>query len=127
VAVFANYTSLRTQGNYGAATAATLPLDNFIPRTCNAGVSYARSKFTGSVKYNYKSQYPTSASAGTYNYRRGTCDVAVAWALRRQATFFAEVKNLTNEARDSYRVLPTRLVGYATDGAIFNFGVKGQF
>ena len=127
VSVFANLTKLESKGNYGAATQSTLPLDNFIPRTFNTGVTYARGPFTGSAKYNFKSKYPTSASAGSYNYERGTIDLAASWQIRRELVLFGEVKNVTNEPRDSYRVLTSRVTAYATDGAIFNFGVKGTF
>lgn len=127
VSVFANYTTLNSHGNYGAATNSTLPLDNFVPHTFNTGVSYRYRAFGGSVKYNYKSHYPTSASAASYNYDRGTYDVSLSWDLRRSVTLFAEAKNITNRQRDSYRVLPTRVIGYTNDGSIINFGVKGTF
>jgi iron complex outermembrane receptor protein len=127
VSIFANLTKLESQGNYGALTQSVLPLDNFIPRTFNTGVTYTRGAFTGSAKFNYKSPYPTSASAGSYNYERGTIDLAASWQFRRELVFFAEVKNVTNEPRDSYRVLTSRVTAYATDGAIFNFGLKGTF
>lgn len=125
VNVFANYTYLKTKGNYGAATTATTSLANFVPRTFNAGITYTQSAFTGSVKYNFKSHYTTGGT--TYNYDRGTYDVAVSWQLRREAVLFVEVKNISNEPREAYNYLPRRLSSYATDGAIFNFGVKGTF
>ncbi len=127
VSVFANYTTLSSHGNYGAATTATLPLDNFVPRTFNTGVSYRHGPLGGSLKYNSKSRYPTSASAGSYNCDRGTYDAALSWDLRRAVTLFAEAKNITNRQRDAYRVLKTRVIGYTNDGVIFNFGVKGTF
>ena len=123
--VFANYTYLSTEGNYGAATTATTSLANFVPHSFNAGFSYSRGPFIGSTKYNYKSHYTTGAP--TYQFDRGTYDVSAAWKVRKEATLFFEVKNITNEPRQAYNALSRRLSAYATDGAIFNFGVKGTF
>ncbi|MCX6939694.1 MAG: TonB-dependent receptor [Verrucomicrobia bacterium] len=123
--VFANYTYLSTMGNYGATTTATTSLANFVPHTFNAGTSYTRAAFTGSVKYNYKGHY--TSGAPTYQYNRGTYDIALSWQFRREAVLFGEVKNITNAPRQAYNSLERRLSAYATDGAIFNFGVKGTF
>ena len=123
--VFVNYTYLSTAGNYGATTTATTSLANFVPHTFNIGFTYNRNNFTGSIKYNYKSHYTTGAP--TYQYDRGTYDVSAQWQVRREAIIFAEVKNITNEPRQAYNSLHRRLSAYATDGAIFNFGLKGNF
>ncbi|MEO6567173.1 MAG: TonB-dependent receptor, partial [Opitutaceae bacterium] len=49
LSVFANYTYLKTKGNYGATTTATTSLGNFVPHTFNIGTTYTRGPFTGSV------------------------------------------------------------------------------
>lgn len=37
------------------------------------------------------------------------------------------MKNILNQPRHAYNSLERRLSAYATDGAIFDFGVKGTF
>ena len=53
--VFANYTRLETEGNYGTGTVATTgQVAGFVPETGNVGISYIRNGMSLRVQFNHK-------------------------------------------------------------------------
>lgn len=124
--VFANVTRLETKGDYGAVTPRTLPLDDFVPKTVNAGISYRRGRFDGSVKYNFKSETPLNANNAEYAIERATFDVSAKLTVWRKHRLFVEIKNVGNMPDQRYLVQPWRISTHSNRGGAVNFGVQGN-
>ncbi len=127
VGVFINYTTQRAEGKFGGTTDVTVPLDNYVPRTFNAGLNYRHRRLELSLKYNRKSQYAWSGGAAGYDYRRGTFDFDASYEVRTGHSLFFQATNLTNERNRSFLVYPHRTERFREFGTTLNFGLKGRF
>ncbi len=127
---FANYTWLRTEGDYGESTArSTTDVLNFIPETINLGVSFAYRRLVARVMWNETGQYLNSYNNNPallrYTSRRAMLDASVSYRLHKAWTAFVDVRNITNSVRSWERAAGM------TNSYIFftalNLGVKGEF
>ncbi|MDR0352396.1 MAG: TonB-dependent receptor [Opitutaceae bacterium] len=134
LSVFANYTRLRTEGNYGRTDAeqaarSTTEVVGFVPKSGNAGLGYGYRGFHVSMKYNYTGRSLDAYNASTgllrYSAPRNTVDASVSYATGRGMTIFCDIRNITNSTRDR-----AFLSGLASSYHYFtsiNFGIKGRF
>ncbi len=134
VQVFANASTLRTQGDQSANFA------GFVPRTYNGGVSFTREKYNLRARWNYTGRnrraLVTGASIepGTYNWgsKRMLLDLSGEYQLRRNLTLFANLNNFTDAPLDVEIHGPTtpehaQFRQRTTFGSMWTFGVKGSF
>ncbi|MFZ9748021.1 MAG: TonB-dependent receptor [Opitutaceae bacterium] len=131
---FANFTWLRSEGDYGTPgatrTGATLPL--FTPRTGNVGVSYLAHGWTVRVKVNHMSDrletYNANPSRRVYDKGSTPVDVNLAYAFSRRLSVYADVINVfnvgTNHQYTYVRERATRNDLYTT---VIKFGLSGNF
>jgi TonB-dependent receptor len=132
LSAFANYTWLRTNGDYGSTSTAprsTTDVLNFIPEAINAGLSYAYRGFGARVSWNRTGKYLNSYNANPallrYTVRREMLDASVSYQVRRGLTAFIDVRNITNSPRSWAR--PAGLTNAYIFFTSVNFGVKGEF
>ena len=129
----ANFTYLRTHGDYGSASArGKNELAGFIPETGNVNLTYKHRAFSTRVLVNYTGRYITSFTArnsprNDYKYARTIVNLGFGWQLRPSANLFCEVMNLFNEPQSRFRGYATRMSYTSVGGTQLNFGVTGRF
>lgn len=129
LAVFANYTRIRTSGNYGNDAT---ELAQFVPRTANAGLSWRFRRFEARIAYNYQSGYLRAYNANIYVQQRNseaeTWDLNLQFALNRRFKLFADARNIFNEWPYWYSGNDTsRVVVSEVFGTRISVGVSGRF
>ncbi len=132
--VRANYTYLRTQGNFGATTAiANGKLGGFIPKAYNVGLLYTQGNFGASFDVNYTGGWPVlsvSATAPqTSRFREPwrVMNAGVTYRFHRDTTAFLSVNNLAEEGRREYIFDPSRVRSNWVIPRTLKFGITGQF
>jgi TonB-dependent receptor len=127
---FANYTFLRTRGNYGGTTAApTTKLVGFVPEAANAGLSFTGFGLDARVKMNFKGgrllAFSTNPGAVRWGEARTSWDLNLLYKLTRRYSVFADWMNITN-ANDStdYVYRPSQPGTYIPTGFRINGGVR---
>jgi iron complex outermembrane receptor protein len=129
----ANYTLIKTEGDFGGATnRSTNEVPGFIPRTGNASLSWRHGKFSTRVLYNFVGSYITAFTAGTparnnYRYKYETVTAGVAYQYRPWLQFTVDVANLFNEPQALYRSVPSQMSTTIINGTSITFGVNGRF
>lgn len=128
--VFANYTLLRTRGNYGGTAAApTTKLVGFVPEAANAGLSYTHLGLDARVKVNYKGDrliaFSANPGAVRYGESRTSVDLNVLYKFTRRYSVFCDWINITNanDATD-YTYRPIQVGTYIPTGFRINGGVR---
>jgi iron complex outermembrane recepter protein len=132
---FANFTWLRTEGDYGSPGGERVTgwqLPNFTPRAGNAGISYIAHGWTVRVKMNYTGERLQSFNADpsrlTYNTVSKPVDLNIAYAVRRYLNVYADVINVFNAPTNhEYRYIPSRKSRSDKYTMIIKFGVSGAF
>jgi iron complex outermembrane receptor protein len=132
IGVFANYTRLTAQGDYGAGASQSVNrLAEFVPETWNAGVRFARGKFRASTLVNYTGDYlfafSTDPSRLRYKNSFTTTTVSTSWALRSKLEVYLDAYNVFNRPQSYYYAVPSHLNEYSIKGMMVSFGVRGRF
>jgi outer membrane receptor protein involved in Fe transport len=132
--VFANYTYVESEGNYGqAGTALTSgDLENFTPRTYNAGISYIARGATVRVKYTQRSPtlnfYSPVETLKRYVGTVKTVDLNLKYDWRPGLSFFVDVINLFDApTSDWYIYTPSRYFRSEQFTTAVKIGVSGRF
>jgi len=131
--VRANYTYLKTEGNFGG----TINLGNgqlagFIPRSYNVGLIYSYRNFGATYDVNYTGGWPvvystTSAAGNRFRQPWTIMNAGITYKVHRDATAFLSVNNLAEEGRQEYIFDPSRVRSNWTIPRTLKFGVSGQF
>lgn len=100
-------------------------------KSANAGLSYRLRKFSGQVKINWVDRRLLTAAGANgvaqYEKDRTQIDVNADYQLRRYATVFMNIANLTGEPSVRYSVNEANLIRHGAFGAKYTIGVKGSF
>jgi iron complex outermembrane receptor protein len=130
--VFANYTYLKTEGNFGqASTTAVLP--RFVPRSFNAGVNYSYDRWDLRLLYNYRDSFLEDLNAvpalSKYRGDRGTLSFKGSFRFYKNYRLFVDASNLTGEELYKYRgsVTPQRLTEIISQPSAVTVGVRATF
>ncbi len=127
--VFANFTYLRAEGDFGT-TAITRRLPNMTPRTANAGISYVGHGWQIRPLLNWQGRTYRGTS-GNLDYdsaSRTWIDLKVQYSWSRRYTFELSVFNVTNEAENTLLSSDGRLpFVQIKPGIAYSFGVTGRF
>ena len=130
----ANYTYLRTQGNFGGTTAiADGKLGGFIPKAYNVGLLYTQGNFGASFDVNYTGAWPVlnvSATAPQTNRFREpwrVMNAGVTYRFQRDTTAFLSVNNLAEAGRREYIFDASRVRSNWVIPRSLKFGITGQF
>jgi TonB-dependent receptor len=133
IGVSLNYTYLRTHGVYGGTTYLTTnQVTGFIPQTGNANLYWRYHGFTARIRANYSGRYINAITIGSparseYRYARTITDLDFSYDIRRGATLFLTVSNLTNEPQKFYRFVTSQMDKEVLDGTTISAGVTGRF
>jgi len=129
--VFANYTKLETEGDYGAAVVrATSEVAGFTPETGNLGVSYIKGRTSLRFQFNHVGKYLVTFNANQaallYRKARSTMDIKARYTLSKRFDIYLDVDNVfaepdrasvffTGRPQDMFKMSPQ-----------FNFGFNGR-
>ena len=131
--IFANYTWLETNGNYGRVNeAASSALVNFTPKVASAGLSYNRGRFNARFNGNYTGSYLRAYNvdplARSYRTPRTMVDAKVGFRYSRRLTLFADAANIFNSKQEWYSGSnPDRITDRRDHGVRFQAGVNGSY
>jgi iron complex outermembrane receptor protein len=129
----ANFTLLRTKGNFGGTVNFdTNTLANFIPRTYNIGLQYVYGKFGASWDLNYTDAWPLlnatpGSTAARYRAPWTVMNAGVSYKILHDTTAFISVNNYAEEGREEYIYIPSRTRSIWNIPRSIKFGVTGQF
>jgi TonB-dependent receptor len=129
----ANYTIIKTHGDFGgSANLTTDEVAGFVPETGNASLSWRHRKFSARVLYNFTSDHITTYTAASpgrnlYRYAYKTFNVGVAYQYRPSLSFTVDMGNLTNEPQRLYRGNRNQMQNTIINGKTITFGVNGRF
>ncbi len=129
----ANYTLIRTNGNFGGLTSrSTNEVPGFIPRTGNATLSWRYRKFSTRLLYNFTGSYITAFTAATpgrnlYRFHYATVNAGVSYQVRPNLQLTLDAANLTNEPQSLYRGVRSQMQNTILNGTSLTFGVNGRF
>ncbi len=131
--VYANYTYLKSEGNYGLFGVLKAELANFTPRAGNIGISYNARGWSLRVKMSHTGHRlavfnATNLASRTYNYPTSPVDFNVAYAFSRRLSVYADVINVFNvQTNNQYMYVVDRYNRADTYSTIVKFGVSGNF
>ncbi|MBL9199036.1 MAG: TonB-dependent receptor [Opitutaceae bacterium] len=129
--LIANYTRLKTEGNYGSPTTTTA-VAGFIPRMMNVALSYRGKRASVIVQRNWTSTYlvtnSTNAALVRYQAPREVFDVKTKYTLTRAVSLFCDVENVFAEPiNQNYFVFEDRPNQTRLTVQKVVFGVQGRF
>ncbi len=134
----ANYTHLKTSGNYGYGIGASVggalidALPNFMPKTFNVGFSYDFRGFQLRVQSRYQDDFLAGYAANplsrTYNESFWNTDASVSYKIRKELNLFCDCTNITNRWPSWYNGgASSRVFISEVYGMRLSFGVMGRF
>jgi TonB-dependent receptor len=128
----ANYTQLKTQGDFGGATTLKdTEVAGFVPRTGNVSLAYTYGRYGGRINYNYASNYLRSFNATPalrlYQAKLDSVIVSVSYRWRPSVTFSCDLANAFAARRGSYQYQPGRIADEYVPAQMISFGVSGNF
>ncbi len=135
--VYANYTYLKTEGDYGVSSAAanvSSELAGFVPQSANLGISYLGHNWDVRLQWVNRGHYLTSNSTNVmlvrYQASRTTLNVKVRYLFSEKYIAFLDVENIMAEpyTRQNYVSLDSNLP--QNTGNIsprWVFGMQGRF
>ena len=128
LAVFANYTHIKTEGTYDNGAAA---LANFVPTAYNWGLSYTFKRLQVRVSSNHLSPYLLQFSpdpiAAVWQTETDTLSVNANYKVNRWLGLSVNVENLFNEWPHNYSLTRNRLTVIEVYGTRWTIGVNGRF
>lgn len=130
--LFANYTRLETEGNFGtAAVTKTGQVPGFTPETGNLGISYIRSGMSIRIQFNHKGEtlsgYNADPARRTYIMARSVVDIKTVFPIWKNYSFYLDVNNVLDEAeRATQRGDARRLLSHSHLTPQFFFGINGR-
>lgn len=129
--VFANYTRLETEGDYGATVVrSTSEVAGFTPETGNLGVSYIKGRSSFRIQFNHAGKYLATFNANPaallYRQARSTVALKTRYTLSKRFDVYIDVDNVfaepdrasvysTGRPQDMFKMSPQ-----------FNLGINGR-
>ena len=126
--VFANYTALQTEGNFGGTTVANR-LANLVPKSGNAGMSYRYRGLDARLLFNWRGQMYRGTTTGidVFNEPRLFVDLKLQYTINRRYDVFLDVTNVFDEPTSTFTTLNGINWYQLKQGTLFTAGVRGRF
>jgi iron complex outermembrane recepter protein len=129
LAIFANYTHLKTSGTYSDGAE---ELEGFVPKILNAGIYYSWKRVELRAAYNHMGRYLSTYSSDVLQRIRQTpvetWDFNAQYRLSSRVTLFGDVLNAFDKRSSQYTAGdPNRIMNVEAYGPRFSVGVSGRF
>ncbi|OAM89898.1 TonB-dependent receptor [Termitidicoccus mucosus] len=131
--VYANYTRLETEGDYGDGQRSENQLPKFVPESFNMGFVFKYMNFWGRISSTYTGEYldnySSDPSQNRYKCARTICNASVSYKVNKFMTLFCDMTNIFDTPQEWYRATghPERLVYHIENGPKLTIGVNGRF
>jgi iron complex outermembrane receptor protein len=131
--ISANYTTLKTEGNYGGTTVLTNnSLPGFVNKSGNLGLSYRGRGFDLRLQAIYRGRYLTANNANPALVQYQEDKITWVWksryAFSRRASLFLDLDNMFSESLDMiYAAYPDRVVNNRKFPVKIVAGISGRF
>jgi iron complex outermembrane receptor protein len=131
--ISANYTTLKTEGNYGGTTVLTNnSLPGFVNKSGNLGLSYRGRGFDLRLQAIYRGRYLTANNANPALVQYQKDKITWVWksryAFSRRASLFLDLDNMFSESLDMiYAAYPDRVVNNRKFPVKIVAGISGRF
>lgn len=131
--VRANYTRLKTQGNFGGTVGfSTNQVAGFVPKAYNVGLIYSYKKFGASFDINHTGAWPVvnaipGSASNRFRDAWTVMNAGVSYQVFRETTLFMNIANLAEEGRTEYIFGPDRPRHMWVIPRAVKFGVTGRF
>ncbi len=130
--VFANYTRLTTEGDYGIIGPRTTNLvANFVPTTVNGGLSFPWKGFRSRLLVNYTGEhlvgYSSDPSRLRYRFSRTFANLNLSYVFSPRLEIYCDFQNMFNAPHKWYYYTPDRVQAVYYNGAFVNFGISGRY
>lgn len=136
--VYANFTYLDISGTFDINEVGVPPvevnqLDDVIPRTGNAGISYNYGRYEARLSWNYNDHMPEGSgfNLSTIKIRgqRWSMDASVKYRVSRNLTLFADFVNITSNHGKKFRGFPEPELRNETNalGFLGTAGISASF
>lgn len=128
----ANYTVLKTQGNFGGTTVTRdTEVAGFVPKTGNVSLSYTYDRFGTRITYNYASDYlssfNTTRALRLYTTNLKTVIWSFSYRYRPDVNFSLDFSNAFGATRQQHQYMPGRTSQIYVPNKMISFGVSGHF
>jgi iron complex outermembrane receptor protein len=129
----ANYTIIKTHGNFGGLVARkTGEVAGFIPKSANVSLSWRHRGFSTRILYNFVGEHiisysATSPALNLYRFDRKTVHLGMAYQWRPSVTFNLDIANLFNEPQRLFSGFPERVQDVMLTFVTVTAGVSGRF
>ena len=130
---FANLTVLQALGNFGSLVTTT-KLPGMVPRTANAGISYANYGLQFRLLGNFRATSPGASiglASGGIEFNRQerlSIDVKINYRINRRYNAYVDVANLNNAAsREDISAVNGLPWIRSKPGAVYNGGITAKF
>lgn len=129
----ANYTALKTEGNFGNAgtTLKDKEVAGFVPRTYNVSLGHTYGRFGTRLTYNFVGQslrtFNASPALRFYTDDLEYVQLGVSYRWKPSVKFSCDVTNLTAARRQVYQYTPARMAEIRPPNQTITFGVSGRF
>ncbi len=126
--VFANFTYLQTEGDYGSGTH-TKRLPDFAPRTGNAGVSFVHSGLDVRFMTNWvdKTYAYTESPLDVYYQELVRMDLKLQYTFLQRYDIFLDIDNLTDAPSRAYESHNGLLFLKTNEGVAYMAGLRVRF
>lgn len=128
----ANFTILDTQGDYGGTTPlASNRVQNFVPHSGNAAITYNYRGFNLRVGANYTGVYlhanSTVVASLFFREPRTVLNANLGYYVTKNLSIYCDLQNFTNEPQLWYRYRHERPGDYNVNTASINVGLSGRY
>lgn len=133
--LFANYTYLETEGNFGGSLVRqTGQIPGFKPRVGNLGISYSFNRWSARVQANYVGNFLESlssdASNNNFGEERTVVDINTRFALTSRLNLYCDIANAFEADKRTFRgsvKIPGRERETQMQGMTISAGITGRF
>lgn len=132
LSVFANYTHLKTTGDYGRdINSPTKKVARFVPDSGNAGITWKYRKFSASVMANRASKhlytYATTNYYLHYKKARTQVNMNLSYKLNSMLSLTCDITDAFRKPHEWYYYKENRPEQYRVADTVITFGVSGNF
>ena len=132
--IFANYTRLQTEGDYGNIGGQSGPADlvGFVPKSGNVGLTYhahpwairAQMNYTGSQLFRFNA----TLASRQYEYSKSPLDISVKYSFSPRFSVYLDVINVfRSPIQRRYQYVPEREMGHDRYSPVIKAGITGRF
>ena len=132
--VFANYTRLQTQGDYGGIGSNSGPADlvGFVPKSGNVGFTYNALPWSIRLQMNYTGsqlfRYNANLASRQYEYSKNPLDLSVKYTINPRFSLYCDVINVfRSPIQRRYQYVPFREMGHDRYSPSVKAGIMGRF